>query len=304
MTGHVADEVVLAVGHEDCDAAIAFVAAEIERVGGEVRVAHAVLPLEHRSVPPPLTIEDDTVRVVGTRVLGSVAARLEHALPEVPVHTDLLHGPASHAVVEASRLARRVVLERRPRSRGHVHTLAITGNVAAHAHAPVVVVPPGWRPSAERERTVVVGVDDVLTSPQLLETALDEAAARGAQLVVVHAWHYSDTYDEVAFAGVALEHHEEELRRNLTRELEPALKRHPHVPARLVVRHGRPADVLLEESAQAGLVVLGRHHASVPWGSHLGSVVRAVLRESATPVLVLDSMAPRPPDRDDPHPLP
>ena len=286
------DVLLVGVGADDVEPALAYAVAETARRGGEVRVAHAIAPLERASVPPPLEVEGDTVRVVGTKVLEDVARRLEHTLPEeVPVVTTLLHGPAAHALVEASDAARRVVVQRRPRSRRHLRTLAVIGNVAGHAHAPVVVVPPGWAPDADRERRVVLGLDDALSSPQLLAAALDEAAVRGARLRIVHAWFFSDLYDEIAFAGPALGVHEEELRADLTRELAPTLDKHPDVPTDLVVVHGRPADVLVEESGSAGLVVLGRHRASVPWGSHLGSVVRAVLHEAECPVLVLDAMA-------------
>ncbi|GAB6987683.1 universal stress protein [Nocardioides pyridinolyticus] len=293
MTVRQPDEILVGVGGSGGAATLAFVAAEIARYGGSVRLAHAVVPLEHSSVPTPLAAEGDTVRVVGTRVLGDAAAHFEHALPEVSVHASLLRGSVSHALVDASLATRRVVLERRPRTRTHLHTLAVVGHVAAHAPVPVVVLPPEWHPDPEREGTVLVGVEDVLTSPQLLATALEEAAARGAQLRIVHAWYHSDLYDGVAFAGPALQRHESDLVHQLARELEPALRRRPGVPHELAVVHGRPADVLVDESRRAGLLVLGRHQATVPWGSHLGSVARAVLRDADCPVLVLDTMAPR-----------
>lgn len=273
-------EILVGVSRDDCSAALAFAAAEVERYGGQVRVAHAVLPLEHTDLPAPPSAE-------------VAAAHLAELLPGVPVQAALLRGVASSALVDASGSSRRVVLQRRRRTKGHLRTLATTGNVAAHAAVPVVVVPPEWRLDPTHEPHVVVGVDDALTSPQLLTTALEETAARGGRLRIVHAWFYSDTYDGVAFAGPALQRHEDELRTHLTRELAPVLSHHRDVPAELVVVHGRPADVLVEASRAAGLLVLGRHRASVPWGSHLGSVVRTALRRSECPVLVLDSMAPR-----------
>lgn len=297
MSNLASDGVLLGVTGSDCDAALAYVVAEVGRRGGPVRVAHAILPREPPSVPPPLTVEDGTMRVVGARLLGDVARRLEHQLPDAPVVTALLRGPASRAVVASSHSAGLVVLQRRSRTRAHVHTFAVTGTVAGHAAAPVVVVPPHWRPDPGRERTVVVGIDDVLTSPELLETAFDEATLRNARLRLVHAWHVSDAYDDMVFHGEVLRHHEGELRRNLMRELAPTLARHPEVPTELVIRHRRPADVLVAEGGTAGLVVLGRHRSSVPSGSHLGSVVRAVLRECESPVMVLDAMSRQPVDQ-------
>ncbi|HEU5036615.1 MAG TPA: universal stress protein [Nocardioides sp.] len=293
MNARDAGVVILGVGADDLAPAEAFVVAEAARHGGVVRVVHAILPIQSARVPPPLQVDGDTLRVVGTKVLDDVVGRLEHALGEdVPVESLLLYGAAAHALVDASETARRVVVQRRPRARGHLRTLAIVGNVAGHAPAPVVVVPPGWEPDPGREARVVVAVDDVLTSPQLLSVALDEAAVRGARLRIVHAWYFSELYDEIAFAGPALDLHQDEVRADLTRELAPTLDKRPDVTAELVVVHGRPADVLVEETRSAGLIVLGRHRASVPWGSHLGSVVRAVLHEAECPALVLDS-APR-----------
>ena len=54
------------------------------------------------------------------------------------------------------------------------------------------------------------------------------------------------------------------------------------------VRPGRPADVLLETSAGAQLLVVGRHDPLLPIGSHIGPVTRAVLREATCPVLLAD----------------
>jgi nucleotide-binding universal stress UspA family protein len=44
--------------------------------------------------------------------------------------------------------------------------------------------------------------------------------------------------------------------------------------------------VLVECSADAELLVIGRHDPLVPIGSHIGPVARAVLREATCPVLL------------------
>ena len=46
------------------------------------------------------------------------------------------------------------------------------------------------------------------------------------------------------------------------------------------------AEVLVESSADAQLLVIGRHDPLVPIGSHIGPVARAVLREATCPVLL------------------
>jgi nucleotide-binding universal stress UspA family protein len=57
------------------------------------------------------------------------------------------------------------------------------------------------------------------------------------------------------------------------------------------VVHGRAAEALVEASADAELLVIGRHDPLVPIGSHVGPVARAVLREATCPVLLA---SPRP----------
>lgn len=54
------------------------------------------------------------------------------------------------------------------------------------------------------------------------------------------------------------------------------------------VLHGWPAENLLEAARTSDLLVLGRHDPRVPFGSHLGPVVRAVIREAPCPVMLVD----------------
>jgi nucleotide-binding universal stress UspA family protein len=194
-------------------------------------------------------------------------------------------------LVRAARGARIMVVQRRRRGWRRVVTMSTSNGVAAHAPTPVVVVPSEWTPEEAQSDVVVVGVEDALTAPRLLETALQEAERREGRLRVVHAWHYSDAYDDVVFAGEAAAVHAKELESDLDRDLAPILRRHADVPVELVVRHARPAEALTLESESADLLVLGRHRPLLGWGPHLGSVVRAVLRESACPVLVVDAAA-------------
>ena len=62
------------------------------------------------------------------------------------------------------------------------------------------------------------------------------------------------------------------------------------VPCTFVVRWGRPAEVLVDASAGSSLLVVARRDPRVPFGSHLGPVVRHVLRDAQCPVLVVEPM--------------
>jgi nucleotide-binding universal stress UspA family protein len=192
------------------------------------------------------------------------------------------------AIVGASRHAGIVVLEHGSGLRRRIPTLSVTNSVAAHAHAPVAAVPAGWRGDSAGTGVVVGALGDAASAALVARCALAEGRARDARVRLVHAWRFDDCYDGIVLDGAVGVQYEEKVRRELTAALAPVLADHPGVPAELVVVHERPADVLVAESVRADLVVLGRHRSTVPWGPHLGSTVRAVLRESVCPVLVVD----------------
>lgn len=282
-------KVLLGVGDEDVEGALAYAVAEARRRGVGVHVLHVVPGVTVGADPTAMVMEGGTLTAQGAQVVAAVARRLEHQLGDLPVSTELHTGPVGPALTGASRNAGVVVLQRQRMGRpGRIPTFSVTNAVAAHAEVPVVAVPAGWQPDPERDRVVVAGLGEVEVSPDVVRTALQEAARRDGRVRLVHAWHYSETYDDLVFAGAAGHAHEDRVRRDLEAALAPLLAEHPEVPVEVVATRTRPADLLVAESHPAGVVVLGRHRSSIPWGPHLGSVVRAVLRESACPVLVVD----------------
>lgn len=285
------ETVMVGVARAEADAVLAYAADELRRRGGRAWVVHVVPAPMVDGLAAPMVVEGDTLRLAGAKVLDAASLRLEHLTTDNHVVATLLHGPTVPALVGASGAARLIALERRDHPRPRVITRSVSSGVAAHADGQVVVVPAGWQPSPDREDTVVVGVADVLTAPLLLAVAFDEAVSRSARLRIVHAVHFTDQYDDVLFAGDAGAAELAALKRDLVRELAPTMHRYPLVRSELVVERARPADVLVEESRAAALVVVGRHRAALPWGPHLGSTVRAVVRESACPVLVVDPAA-------------
>ncbi|MFC7493563.1 MULTISPECIES: universal stress protein [unclassified Nocardioides] len=294
MLLNTAETVVVAVADKDAEACLAFAVADVRRRGGRVRLVHVVPVLELPTSSEPMVVDGDTLRRAGSDVTDELAATLEHELPDTVVVPTLMSGPTVPELVGAARGARAIVLQRRRRGWRRVVALSTANGVAAHAPVPVVVVPGEWSPDEASDAAVVVGVDDVLTAPHLLATALDEARQRRARLRIVHAWHYDDAYEDLLLAGDVVRRIEDELRRDLDRELAPTLHKNPDVAVELVVQHARAADALTRESESAGLLVLGRHRPLLSWGPHLGSVVRAVIRESACPVMVVDPAATRP----------
>ena len=65
------------------------------------------------------------------------------------------------------------------------------------------------------------------------------------------------------------------------------------VPCTFEVRWGKVAEVLVDVSAASSLLVLARRDPLLPFGSHLGPVVRQVLRDAECPVMVVEPSLPR-----------
>lgn len=282
--------IVVGVGPEEVESALAFAAEEAIRARCGLHLVHAV----HVSSPGPenalLTAVD--VEKWGREVLDLAVKRAEDLVDgAVPVTHELHRGAPVHVLVEAGRSARMVVLEHRHLSRlSRIVNRTVAGGVAARLPVPVVAVPSGWTPT-DGPKVVVAGVDVPERSDEVLRTAVAEAHARGASLKVVHAWSWP-AYDAEATS------YDDEHRRWADRsraEVRAALDRlgdeSVAMEADVEVHPGRVIEAILGTSEGADLLVIGRHDPLVPVGSHIGPVARAVLREAACPVLLAN---PRP----------
>ncbi len=203
-----------------------------------------------------------------------------------------MHGLVVPALVAESMNAGLVVLQHHRMHRRHqLPTLSVTNGVAARAHAPVIAVPDTWREADEHPHAIAVGVEDAISSYQVVTAAFEEAQRTGAEVRLVRAWFFSAAFDDEVFQGEAGRQQEEAVRAEILRDFEGVAERFPDVEYQAVAVHGRPADVLVAVSESVRLIVVGRHDPVIPMGSHLGPVTRTVLNHSACPVLVVD---PRP----------
>ena len=135
---------------------------------------------------------------------------------------------------------------------------------------------------------IVVGVDGSDESQAALRWAYDEARQRGAELDVVHAWTYpyqgprtgvTEPRDLMELdAAKALEQTMTTLQRDHTGT---GVTTHAHV------REGNPADVLVQESKDAELLVVGSRGRGGFASLLLGSVSTAVTHHAACPVVVV-----------------
>jgi nucleotide-binding universal stress UspA family protein len=220
---------------------------------------------------------DEAVRRVRDRMSGAQ-----------PVHGRLLRGPVIDTLVDQSAFAQMVVLEHRDLPRWERWgSGSVTAGVAARAHAPVVSVPATWQPS-DAPRPITVAVEDAPRAAAEIWTALGLAAVNDARVVVLRATYLAPAIEEMLRHEVDHEQMKVAARDELARDVNLPAEVCDRVPCTFSVRWGRPADVLLAATERSSLLVVARRDPAMPFGSHLGPVLRQVLREAKCPVLVVE----------------
>ena len=153
---------------------------------------------------------------------------------------------------------------------------------------PVVLVPENLtkalrtRPSAE----IALGVDAREPAAKAVEFAFETARLWGVRLRTVHAWRLPSCAAELPY-GVPEEDRgawEDQEVQLLADALRPWREKYPEVRVLEDVRLFTAAHALIQRSADAALVVVGRSPGAGP-----GVTARALLRESMCPVAVVPS---------------
>jgi nucleotide-binding universal stress UspA family protein len=162
-----------------------------------------------------------------------------------------------------------------------------TNGIVAHSSCPVVVLPDPTSAAVSPRSSVVVGVEGRPEDDVLLDFAYAAAAARGTDLVAVHAW--QDVAVETAFqsmsplvdwAGVLADEE-----RVLAEALAGWRDKDPDVPVREAVVRERTARALVSVGLTAQLLVVGHRHRSAL--ARLGSTTHSVLHRAGCPVAVV-----------------
>ena len=249
------------------------------RQGRGLRLAH-VMPTPHGTGAQEWPLLDfRSAELVAHEVLDSAADRLRHlSRGAVDVTTALRTGSVTGELCGLAMDAHLVVLTRRRHTAvRRVFTGSTTADVAAHSPVPVRVVPEHWTPRQHDPVRVTVGVARWHHNRDLLAHAVEEAVSQGGDLEVVHACAASGAYeahiDLDELAAWEPELHDQ------VREA-AAAGTVPKVDVRIA--HGRAADLLVDASRTAELVVVGR----TSYG-RLGGLTRALLREAHSPVEVV-----------------
>lgn len=290
----VAGEVLAAVHGSDADAAVAeWASDEAVRLGAGLRLVHVIDPGMQFTPYPALmagapNLADDLDHEA-EEILARASDIVRARHPELVVQTLVPWGPPGGALRDLSTHARRLVIGG---SRAAHLERIILGSVAvpviAHARCPVVVVPDGTEVAAPSR--IVVGVDGSKGSLVAVEAAFETASTSGCPVTCVIGWSaelssgvvvyepYAQDVARVEADGLAVAHE----------VVDPVAARYTQVPVDVIVRHGSPADVIVEAAAEVGadLVVVGSRGHGGFVGLLVGSVSRRVVDRAGRVVMV------------------
>jgi nucleotide-binding universal stress UspA family protein len=137
---------------------------------------------------------------------------------------------------------------------------------------------------------VATGVDGSPESIAALRWATRYAAATGATVRAVQAWHYPSAVGP-APVGVAPEAVSHEVEQRIRGELDETIAQAGLDPATARiephVRYGHPAEVLISESTDADLLVVGHRGHGAFTGMLTGSVSIHCVNHASCPVVVV-----------------
>jgi len=127
-------------------------------------------------------------------------------------------------------------------------------------------------------KTVVVGVDGSPGSRKALTWAATEAAEHGAELVVLNVWEHTlpPPTGSVSVSERFVPDSSQRTAEQLVTEIKDVLGDDPPVVVQPTVKQGSPAKVLIEQSADADLLVVGTRGHGGFRGLVLGSVSQHV----------------------------
>ncbi|WP_433663231.1 universal stress protein [Nocardia sp. CA-128927] len=158
-----------------------------------------------------------------------------------------------------------------------------------HAHCPVAVI--HGNPAIDAvsaTQPILVGVDGTSNSVAALDLAFEEASRRKVGLTALHAWSDVSGLD-VPVAG--WDGAQESAQATLAEALAGHTERYPDVTVRRIVLANRPVRALLDESANAQLIVVGSHGRGGFTSMVLGSTSNALLHSVEVPMIVVRERA-------------
>ncbi|GED89083.1 universal stress protein [Streptomyces sp. 6-11-2] len=288
-------------GSPESRAAAEWAAREAKLLGLPVRLVHVWEPVPGPLAQAPL-LGAETYRHWTERVPREAAEGLRLRHPGVEVRTGHLPGRPAEILTDEAADAELLVLGSRALGGvGGFLAGSVGLSVVAHAERPVVLVrareqaadehemdPAGIPSAAAAFRPVVLGLDTAHPDEDLIRFAFEAAARRGTSLRVVHGWYpplyygYGVPADAELLTSPAVAE-----AAGLTEALCPWRRKYPDVEVAEGSRPGGAADLLVDASHEASLVVVGRRERRNLLGTRIGQVTHAVLHHAAAPVAVV-----------------
>lgn len=272
-------------GSEDSLRALDWAAAEAARHGWPLRLVYAHPPSD--TLRPAV----DALRTDPSGQDSRLSAAQDHVAREFPglsLSTVEREGPAPRVLLEESEQARMLVVGREGLNRFGQSVLgSVSLACATNARVPVAVIPMAWDPPKKPYGRVLLGVDGSEKCQAATHYAFQAAADRGAELVVVYAWHRPTGHPE----RWQLDTEDPDVKAHFRRILADSIGRwqdkYPDVAVTAVDEVNHPAMALGRHAVTADLVVIGgRGHGTVT-GASLGSIALAVLRHIDRPIVVV-----------------
>lgn len=281
-------------GSANGDRALDWAVRHAIRAQRPLRIVHVPEPsLLARLFPARRRAGEQAARQLAQELVDSRVARARAADAALDVVGEVVSGPRDACLEQESRRAELMVVGSRGLS-GTVESLvtgSATTRLVLRASCPVVVVPEGAsRTSLSR---VVAGTDASQQSRAAVDLAFTLSRTWQARLRVVLAW------DPSAFAWLTEEDPSwpaeqtpspEQARTRISGFLTALQDEYPDVALEWDVVPGAAIPVLVAESDQADLLVVGSHgrgHGIMEVLQELGSVSYGVLRYARCPVAVV-----------------
>lgn len=234
-------------------------------------------------------ISEDRLRESATKLLEEAVTDLESTHPGVKVEARLENGGVAARLIEESANAQMTVVG--SRGMGGFSSLmlgSVSTQLAAYGHGPIIV----FRPERQPGGPVLVGFDGSPEANAALEFAVQEALSRKVPLRVANVY-WEEPWQEGQQPGadpkiVARRLSHEVINESLTL----AIEEHPELRYDIRCIHGlKPAQNLIEESAHAGLTVVGSRGLGGFTGLLLGSVSRTLIHHAIGPLAVIHPQA-------------
>ncbi|WP_317440867.1 universal stress protein [Streptomyces collinus] len=286
-------ELPLVVGVDGSDSSLAAVdwaVDEAARHGLPLHLVHASLWERYEGAQPSFSTDRPAEKIMAEHIVASCVERARQRDPEVKVSGEALPEDAVAALLRTAPEAFALVTG--SRGRGEIAGMmlgSVSLAVAARAVCPVVVVrgAEAYRPGAHGR--VVVGVGGASGGAGALRFAVREAEVRGWALTAVRAWRNpsQEPVDHMLMADDAARLREEQAATGLEGALREALREHPQVDVRRKTVEGSAHRILLRESAEADLIVVGAQRRHGHFGLQLGRVGHTLLSHSDCPVAVV-----------------